>query len=93
LAPHRIRESAVNEPLVNWQSIDGDLALQALRQTNGWATYASDKRMLAQARAIRDQEGLSVLPAATAGLIALTGHQGQPFPGDRYVAILTGRRA
>jgi threonine synthase len=93
LKPQQIRETAVNEPLVNWQSIDGEAALQAVRATGGWATHASDKTMLAYARMIREQEGISVLPAATAGLIALAdGHQKQPFPGDRYVAVLTGRK-
>jgi threonine synthase len=34
-----------------------------------------------------------VLPASTAGLHALlTWHAKRPLPGDRYVAILTGRR-
>ena len=94
LQPRQIRETAVNEPLVNWQSIDGDAALQAIRSTAGWAGYASDKTMLAYARMIRDKEGLSVLPASTAGLIALVDrHQKEPFPGDRYVAVLTGRKA
>jgi threonine synthase len=33
-----------------------------------------------------------VLPASTAGLISLLeAHQNTPFPGDRYVAVLTGR--
>jgi threonine synthase len=42
---------------------------------------------------LRDVQGLSVLPASTAGLHALlTWHAKQALPGDRYVAILTGRR-
>ena len=92
LHPERIRETAVNEPLVNWHSIDGDLALEAIRKTDGWAGYASDKNMIRYARMIRKKEGLSVLPASTAGLIVLIErHQKEPLPGDRYVVILTGR--
>jgi threonine synthase len=35
-----------------------------------------------------------VLPAATAGLHALLEHHRQHgLPGDRYVAVVTGRRA
>ena len=46
------------------------------------------------ARLIREKEGLSVLPASTAGLIALVDrHRKEPLPGDRYVVILTGRKA
>ncbi|MCH5374521.1 MAG: threonine synthase, partial [Planctomycetes bacterium] len=94
LQPNRIRETAVNEPLINWQSIDGDHALAAIRATDGWAADVSDRSLLASARSIREREGLSVLPAATAGLNALVDrHRKTPFPGDRYVAVLTGRKA
>ncbi len=34
-----------------------------------------------------------MLPASTAGLLALLDrHQQEPLPGDRYVAVLTGRK-
>jgi threonine synthase len=93
LPPERIKETAVNEPLVNWHSIDGDQALEAIRKTGGWAGDASDKAMLDGARMLREKEGLNVLPASTAGLLVLLAqHQQQPLPGDRYVAILTGRK-
>ncbi len=92
LEPKLIRETTVNEPLINWHSIDGDHALEAVRKTDGWAGYATDKNMLAYARMLREKEGLSVLPASTAGLIVLVErHRQTPLLGDRYVAILTGR--
>jgi threonine synthase len=94
LKPEKIRNTAINEPLVNWRSIDGDYALSIIRQTRGWAAFATDKSMMDYSRLIREKEGLSVLPAATAGLIALVDrHRKEPFPGDRYVVILTGRKA
>ena len=93
LDPSTVRETEVNEPLINWHSFDGDWALQAVRTSGGFAADASDKEMLRQARVLREQEGLSVLPASTAGLSVLLQHHAQnPFPGDRYVAVLTGRR-
>jgi threonine synthase len=93
LDPSTVRETEVNEPLINWHSFDGDWALQAVRTSGGFAADASDKEMLRQARALREQEGLSVLPASTAGLsVLLQQHAQNPFPGDRYVAVLTGRR-
>ncbi len=93
LEPAKIHETPVNEPLVNWHSIDGEIALQAIRATGGWATQVSDRAMTTMARKLRDEEGLSVLPASTAGLIALVeAHRRQNLPGDRYVAVLTGRR-
>jgi threonine synthase len=93
LSPADVRETKVNEPLINWHSIDGDLALDAIRSTNGWAVNASDKKMLSYSKMIREREGLNVLPASAAGLIALLDrHDREPLPGDRYVAILTGKR-
>ncbi len=93
LPPEQIRETAVNEPLINWHSIDGDHALEAIRATKGWASYASDKSMLSYSRLLREREGLSVLPASTAGLIVLLErHRKESLPGDRYVVILTGRK-
>ncbi len=94
LIPERIRETAVNEPLINWRSIDGDYALYAIRNSGGWASYASDKSMIAFSKIIREKEGLNVLPASNAGLIALLDqHRKESLPQDRYVAVLTGRKS
>jgi len=93
LEPGSIQQTAINEPLINWRSIDGDEALGAIRATGGWAEGASDKDMLQCARMLREREGLHVLPASTAGLVALLDRQKrEPLPGDRYVVVLTGRR-
>lgn len=94
LIPEKIHETAVNEPLINWRSIDGDYALYAIRNSGGWASYGSDKNMLTFSRIIREKEGLNVLPASTAGLIALLDrHQKESFAQDRYIAVLTGRKS
>lgn len=94
LDPEEIRETEVNEPLINWHSIDGDHALDAIRMTKGWAGYASDKAMLSYSRLLREREGLSVLPASTAGLaVLLDMHRKDAFPGDRYVVVLTGKKS
>jgi threonine synthase len=94
LKPEEIRETPVNEPLVNWHSIDGDLALDAIYRTSGSAADVTDKEMLSTAKVLKDAEGLSVLPASTAGLLALLElHKSEALPSDRYVAIITGRRS
>jgi threonine synthase len=94
LKPEEIRETQVNEPLVNWHSTDGDIALDAIHRTSGWADDVTDKEMLSTSKTLKDAEGLSVLPASTAGLIAfLDRHKADPMPGDRYVAVVTGRRS
>ncbi|MDH3814733.1 MAG: pyridoxal-phosphate dependent enzyme [Acidobacteriota bacterium] len=93
LDPAKIHETVVNEPLINWHSIDGDLALEAIRSTSGWASYASDRAMSKYSRLISTSEGLSVMPASAAGLIALLDEgRRQELPNDRYVVVLTGRR-
>jgi threonine synthase len=94
LTPEKIRETRVNEPLINWHAIDGNAALKAIRETDGWAGDASDKNMRLYSRLIREREGLDVLPASTAGLIALLEHHKKnPLPSDRYVVVLTGRKS
>ena len=93
LEAERIQETKVNEPLINWHSIDGDHALTAIRQSKGWADNASDKNLLEYSKLLRVKEGLAVLPASTAGLISLiTQHKKEFMPSDRYVALLTGRK-
>lgn len=92
LDPARMHETVVNEPLINWRSIDGDAALHAIRSTGGFAAGATDKELRAMARLLKEQQALHVLPASTAGLIALLRlHAESPLPPDRYVVVLTGR--
>jgi threonine synthase len=93
LNPQVIRETKINEPLINWHSFDGDEALYALQQTDGNAFHISDEKMLQSSKTLRIKEGLHVLPASTAGLIGLLEwHGGEDLEPDRYVAILTGRK-
>lgn len=88
-----IRETEINEPLINWHSFDGDVTLAAIRDTGGWARDVTDKQMMQLTRTLKEVEGLNVLPAATAGIAALTT---PPDPAlvqnDRFVAVLTSRR-
>jgi threonine synthase len=92
LDPEAIRETLTNEPLINWRSLDGDAALRALRDTDGFAADVSDRSMQAMARLLKQEQGLHVLPASTAGLLSLAAlHERSPLPRDRYVAVLTGR--
>ena len=93
LTKEKIHETSVNEPLVNWHSFDGNEALWSIRTSKGWAMDISDAKLTYFSKILRDKEGLNVLPASTAGLIALLEeHKKNPLEGDRYVAILTGRK-
>lgn len=94
LKPEDIHETEINEPLINWHSIDGDYALYAIRETKGWANHASDKNLMAFSKMLREKEGLHVLPASSAGLIALIEHhKKETLSNNRYVVILTGRKS
>jgi threonine synthase len=93
LIPEKIKETKINEPLINWHSFDGDEALYAIRQSGGSAYNVSDDRMIRLARQLKEKEGLHVLPAATAGLAALLEiNIRKALDPDRYVAILTGKK-
>lgn len=94
LNPQKIKETKINEPLINWHSFDGEQALSAIYYSNGWAGYASDKKMVELSKLILNHEGINVLPASTAGLAALIDFsQKTTLKNDRFVAILTGRKS
>ena len=90
--PRLIKETAINEPLINWHSFDGNEALYALRQSGGEAHHISDKKMKDMSSFLHKKEGYRILPASTSGLIALLEmHEKKELINDRYVAILTGK--
>lgn len=92
LDPSTIKETAINEPLINWHSFDGNEALYALIQSGGEAQHISDKKMKDMSIFLHKREGYRILPASTSGLIALLEkHENKNLINDRYVAILTGR--
>jgi threonine synthase len=93
LDPAKVRDTAVNEPLINWHSFDGDVALEAIRESGGWGANASDRKMLRHARLLLDKEGLNALPASCSALaVLLERHAREAMAPDRFVVVLTGRR-
>lgn len=93
LKPHLIKETEVNESLINWHSFDGKATLQVIRESKGWARDVTDKKMISLSKMLKEREGLNVLPASTAGLAAFAE---PPSPevvkNDRFVMILTSRK-
>jgi len=90
--PKMVKETAINEPLINWHSFDGNEALYAISQSGGEAHHISDKRMKEMSTFLHKKEGYRILPASTSGLIALLQmHEKNEMINDRYVAILTGK--
>ena len=92
LEPGNIKETKYNEPLINWHSFDGEEALYALRESGGEAINVSDRKLKEMSSLLQKKEGFKILPASTAGLIALLEiHEREPMEPDRYVAVLTAK--
>jgi threonine synthase len=90
--PKLVKETSINEPLINWHSFDGNEALYAIQQSGGEAHHISDKKMKEMSTFLHKKEGYRILPASTSGLIALLQiHEKNEMINDRYVAILTGK--
>jgi threonine synthase len=93
LEPEKVRETAVNEPLINWHSFDGQDALNAVYGSRGAAVFVSDRDMVELARDVLELEGLNALPASVSAVKALAKlHAREPLPEDHHVAVLTARR-
>ncbi|WP_373519673.1 pyridoxal-phosphate dependent enzyme [Pricia sp.] len=92
LDPEAIKETKYNEPLINWHSFDGEEALYALRESNGQAFNISDKKLREMTSLLAKKEGFRILPAATAGLIALLElDEKMNFEPGRFVVVLTAK--
>jgi len=92
LDPNHIKETKYNEPLINWHSFDGEEALFALRESEGEAFNISDRKLKEMNTLLAKKEGFRILPAATAGLIALLElDEKLNFEPDRFVAVLTAK--
>lgn len=93
LSPSDVKETALNEPLVNWHSFDGQLALDALWESGGWAVSVPDREMAHYSALLASMEGLSVLPASASALAALRSlTKGEGSDLGTCVAVLTARR-
>ncbi len=90
LRPGQIHETRINEPLINWHSFDGQEALDALYESHGSAYDISDHKMKKMSGYLSQKEALQVLPASTAGLIALSEQSNEE--SHLQVAVLTAKR-
>ncbi|RMB60889.1 pyridoxal-phosphate dependent enzyme [Dokdonia sinensis] len=92
LNPDKIKETKYNEPLINWHSFDGEEALYAIQQSYGDAYNISDAKMKEMTSYLLKKEGMRILPASTAGLIALLElDEKNNLEPDRFVAVLTAK--
>jgi len=94
LKPDSISETAVNEPILNWKSLDGQDALDALWESEGYASAVSDEFMVTFSDLLMREEGLSVLPASAASVAAMSEYvKERSTPKDKcFVSVLTSRK-
>ena len=71
---------------------DGDLALAAVRESNGWAASVSDEDVYTAQRMLIQREGLFVEPASAAGVAAVMrdARANRLHSDDTIVCVLTG---
>ena len=94
LEPDAITETPENEPIVNWKSLDGQPALNALWESDGYACAISDAVMITFSTLLEKEEGLSVLPASAASAAAMADYvKARASPKDKcFVSVLTSRK-
>jgi threonine synthase len=94
LKPDSITETFLNEPIVNWKSLDGQHALDALWESNGYARAVSDENMDAFSHFLEKEEGLSVLPASAASVAAMAEFvkTRASLKNKCFVSVLTSRK-
>jgi threonine synthase len=94
LEPSSITETSENEPIVNWKSLDGQHALDALWESEGYACAVTDDIMIAFSQLLEKEDGLSVLPASAASVAAMAEYvKVRSTPKDKcFVSVLTSRK-
>ena len=93
---HEMRPILVNATKISGIQLtappDGDLALAAVRSSNGWGTSVSDAETYAAQRMLAREEGLFCEPASATSLAAVLrdAAAGKLGRDDTIVCILTG---
>lgn len=88
-----VRETDVNEPLVNWHALDGTACLTAIQDSRGTA-YGFDDKVLMRLHAALLKDGIDAHPASLAAVAALeqARKDGDLEEDALAVAVLTSGR-
>lgn len=94
LDPRSVEETRVNEPLVNWDALDGIASLTAVRDSRG-AAYGFDDDTLMEYHQLLLDDGYDAHPASLAAVAALAVAADEGLiPRDApVVAVLTSGRS
>lgn len=86
----RIRETEINEALVNYHSYDGELAFRAIVDSDGYAEYVTDRELMEFVELLRAEEGVESIPPAASSIAALSHIARKTHLTGINVAVLTG---
>ncbi len=86
----KLRETEINEPLVNYHSYDGELAFLALVESNGFAEFVTDEELSLYSEMVTKIEGLPTIPAAAASIAATVKVARIVNVHGHHVSVLTG---
>jgi threonine synthase len=94
LDPRAVDETRVNEPLVNWDALDGTAALTAVRDSRG-AAYGFDDATLMEYHDLLLKDGYDAHPASLAAVAALAvaADEGLIDKDQPVIAVLTSGRS
>lgn len=89
LGPDTVRMTDARAPLVNWDALDGQDALDVLHATNGAAVGVDDASLIGASNRLR-RDGLDVSPSGSAAVAGMMAYPDRLGAGVN-VAVLTGR--
>lgn len=84
-----LKETYINEPLLNWFPTQLEESLQALKNSNGYAYGATDAELVSASEIIKSNEGITTTPSAAAGLAGLLKYKHKLPNQITHVVILT----
>jgi threonine synthase len=85
----RLRETEVNEPLVNWCSLHACEAMDAVVRSGGYFYDATDEELVASSDSLLRSASVRASPAGAAGLVGLRAFSVQLDPEAAHIVILT----
>lgn len=84
-----LRETEVNEPLVNWRSLHAREAVDAVSLSGGYFCDATDEDLVVTSQTLWRSAGIRASAAGTAGLVGLQLFSAELAPDAAHLAILT----
>lgn len=88
LPPDSLNETEVNEPLLNWRSLDGQEAVNAIYDTDGTAIGLTDEEIVHYYEMLKE-ERIEALPCSCTALGALDKYLDENDVDGKHVVVIT----